>query len=238
MFVNVALFSILCVDCFFEIICHKWGFLPHLQHFALFYWSYTSSKDKLPDAGSEYEGFGGTIKANFTNFYTYLFIFKDAIEFVLQNFGEMNKLWVLIVLLIYFNCYYSNVSRFVCSIKGPCVINLVGEQLSYFTPYISIKLNSCLCFYLVSFIYLFIYLSIFMNSEKERRNLRQLVGLNLVRLSGLFFVYRSTFSSYHVIFKFVSLLISLLYFYLCLILFRNAWRRCWCLPGYYFYFLY
>lgn len=38
------------------------------------------SKDKLPDAGSEYEGTGGTV--------------KDAIEFVLQNFGEMNKLWV------------------------------------------------------------------------------------------------------------------------------------------------
>jgi vacuolar protein sorting-associated protein 35 len=38
------------------------------------------SKDKLPDAGSEYEGEGGDV--------------KDAIEFVLQNFGEMNKLWV------------------------------------------------------------------------------------------------------------------------------------------------
>lgn len=38
------------------------------------------SKDKLPDVGSEYEGEGGDV--------------KDAIEFVLQNFGEMNKLWV------------------------------------------------------------------------------------------------------------------------------------------------
>eukprot|EP00753_Platysulcus_tardus_P009456 PLAT212.11.p2 GENE.PLAT212.11~~PLAT212.11.p2 ORF type:complete len:793 (+),score=492.36 PLAT212.11:16-2394(+) len=37
------------------------------------------SKDKLPDIGSEYEGHGGTV--------------DDAIEFVLQNFGEMNKLW-------------------------------------------------------------------------------------------------------------------------------------------------
>lgn len=38
------------------------------------------AKDKLPDQGSEYEGQGGTV--------------KDAIEFILQNFGEMNKLWV------------------------------------------------------------------------------------------------------------------------------------------------
>jgi vacuolar protein sorting-associated protein 35 len=38
------------------------------------------SKDKLPDTGSEYEGAGGTV--------------TDAIEFVLQNFAEMNKLWV------------------------------------------------------------------------------------------------------------------------------------------------
>ena len=33
------------------------------------------SKDKLPDAGSEYEGFGGTV--------------EDSIAFVLQNFNEM-----------------------------------------------------------------------------------------------------------------------------------------------------
>eukprot|EP00467_Chlorarachnion_reptans_P007745 CAMPEP_0114519152 /NCGR_PEP_ID=MMETSP0109-20121206/18843_1 /TAXON_ID=29199 /ORGANISM="Chlorarachnion reptans, Strain CCCM449" /LENGTH=793 /DNA_ID=CAMNT_0001699857 /DNA_START=24 /DNA_END=2405 /DNA_ORIENTATION=- len=38
------------------------------------------TRDKLPDAGSEYEGDGGDV--------------KDAMEFVLQNFGEMNKLWV------------------------------------------------------------------------------------------------------------------------------------------------
>uniref|UniRef100_A0A7S3Z9X4 Vacuolar protein sorting-associated protein 35 n=1 Tax=Lotharella globosa TaxID=91324 RepID=A0A7S3Z9X4_9EUKA len=38
------------------------------------------TRDKLPDAGSQYEGDGGDV--------------KDAIEFVLQNFGEMNKLWV------------------------------------------------------------------------------------------------------------------------------------------------
>eukprot|EP01119_Soliformovum_irregulare_P001205 TRINITY_DN10924_c1_g1_i1.p1 TRINITY_DN10924_c1_g1~~TRINITY_DN10924_c1_g1_i1.p1 ORF type:complete len:819 (+),score=306.82 TRINITY_DN10924_c1_g1_i1:210-2459(+) len=37
-------------------------------------------KDKLPDKGSEYEGRGGST--------------KDAIDFVLQNFIEMNKLWV------------------------------------------------------------------------------------------------------------------------------------------------
>jgi vacuolar protein sorting-associated protein 35 len=38
------------------------------------------SKDKLPDTGSEYEGSGGTV--------------KDSIDFTLQNFTEMNKLWV------------------------------------------------------------------------------------------------------------------------------------------------
>ncbi|GBG64309.1 hypothetical protein CBR_g41228 [Chara braunii] len=38
------------------------------------------SRDKLPDIGSEYEGEGGTV--------------KDAVDFVLQNFTEMNKLWV------------------------------------------------------------------------------------------------------------------------------------------------
>ncbi|KAL0438397.1 UNVERIFIED_CONTAM: Vacuolar protein sorting-associated protein 35B [Sesamum latifolium] len=38
------------------------------------------SRDKLPDIGSEYEGEGDTV--------------MDAVEFVLQNFREMNKLWV------------------------------------------------------------------------------------------------------------------------------------------------
>lgn len=37
-------------------------------------------KNKLPDEGSEYEGPGGNV--------------KDAVEFLLQNFAEMNKLWV------------------------------------------------------------------------------------------------------------------------------------------------
>lgn len=37
-------------------------------------------KDKLPDTGSEYEGKGG--------------VSRDAVEFVLINFTEMNKLWV------------------------------------------------------------------------------------------------------------------------------------------------
>lgn len=48
----------------------------------LFLRSYLSqiSKDKLPDASSEFEGEGGTV--------------VDAVEFVLQNFTEMNKLWV------------------------------------------------------------------------------------------------------------------------------------------------
>jgi len=38
------------------------------------------SKNLLPDTGSEYEGEGGTV--------------HDAVDFVLQNFTEMNKLWV------------------------------------------------------------------------------------------------------------------------------------------------
>lgn len=37
-------------------------------------------KDKLPDTGSEYDGPGGNV--------------KDSVEFILQNFTEMNKLWV------------------------------------------------------------------------------------------------------------------------------------------------
>ncbi|CAK9862592.1 unnamed protein product [Sphagnum jensenii] len=48
----------------------------------LFLRSYLSqiSRDKLPDVGSPYEGEGGNV--------------MDAVEFVLQNFTEMNKLWV------------------------------------------------------------------------------------------------------------------------------------------------
>lgn len=38
------------------------------------------SRDKLPDTGSPYEGVGGDV--------------ADAYEFVLQNFAEMNRLWV------------------------------------------------------------------------------------------------------------------------------------------------
>eukprot|EP00339_Tiarina_fusa_P013002 CAMPEP_0117011558 /NCGR_PEP_ID=MMETSP0472-20121206/9917_1 /TAXON_ID=693140 ORGANISM="Tiarina fusus, Strain LIS" /NCGR_SAMPLE_ID=MMETSP0472 /ASSEMBLY_ACC=CAM_ASM_000603 /LENGTH=766 /DNA_ID=CAMNT_0004714405 /DNA_START=22 /DNA_END=2320 /DNA_ORIENTATION=+ len=38
------------------------------------------SKDKLPDDGTEYHGDGGNV--------------NDCIEFILQNFIEMNKLWV------------------------------------------------------------------------------------------------------------------------------------------------
>lgn len=37
-------------------------------------------RDKLPDAGSPYEGDGGTV--------------DDSVEFVLENFVEANKLWV------------------------------------------------------------------------------------------------------------------------------------------------
>ncbi|XAR58002.1 hypothetical protein NMG60_11026328, partial [Bertholletia excelsa] len=48
----------------------------------LFLRSYLSqiSRDKLPDIGSEYEGDADTV--------------LDAVEFLLQNFTEMNKLWV------------------------------------------------------------------------------------------------------------------------------------------------
>jgi len=48
----------------------------------LFLRSYLSqlSKDKLPDSDNQYEGAGGTV--------------RDSIDFILQNFTEMNKLWV------------------------------------------------------------------------------------------------------------------------------------------------
>lgn len=83
----------------------------------LFLRNYLSSiaKDKLPDYGNEYEGVGGSI--------------RDSIEFILQNFGEMNKLWVRM------------------QHQG------------------ALKDKS--------------------RRETERRNLRQLVGINLVRLSNL-----------------------------------------------------
>jgi vacuolar protein sorting-associated protein 35 len=38
------------------------------------------TKDKLPDVGNKYEGSGGSV--------------TDSVEFVLENFKEMNKLWV------------------------------------------------------------------------------------------------------------------------------------------------
>jgi len=38
------------------------------------------SKDKLPDVDSPYEGEGGSV--------------KDAVDFIVLNFWEMNKLWV------------------------------------------------------------------------------------------------------------------------------------------------
>ncbi|XP_042420145.1 vacuolar protein sorting-associated protein 35B-like [Zingiber officinale] len=55
--------------------------IQHSVH-GLFLRSYLCqiSRDKLPDIGSEYEGDAETV--------------NDAIEFVLQNFTEMNKLWV------------------------------------------------------------------------------------------------------------------------------------------------
>jgi vacuolar protein sorting-associated protein 35 len=84
------------------------------------------SKEKLPDTGSEYEGIGGTV--------------QDSIEFILQNFGEMNKLWV--------------------RMQHQGAVRDKGKR------------------------------------ERERRNLRQLVGTNLVRLSEMhgvdLVVYRET----------------------------------------------
>jgi len=74
-----------------------------------------ASKDKLPDTGTEYEGAGGTV--------------KDSIDFILQNFDNMNKLWV--------RMQHQGAVR--------------DKQ----------------------------------RREKERRNLRQLVGTNLVRLSEM-----------------------------------------------------
>lgn len=83
------------------------------------------SKDKLPDVGSQYEGAGGTV--------------KDAIEFILQNFGEMNKLWV--------------------RMQHQGAVRDRGKR------------------------------------EQERRNLRQLVGTNLVRLSEMEGVDLETYKS-------------------------------------------
>lgn len=73
------------------------------------------SKDKLPDEGTQFEGVGGSV--------------ADSIEFTLQNFGEMNKLWVRM--------------QHQGAVKD-------RER-----------------------------------REKERRNLKQLVGTNLVRLSQM-----------------------------------------------------
>lgn len=73
------------------------------------------TRDKLPDKDSEYEGEGGDV--------------KDAIEFVLQNFGEMNKLWV--------------------RMQHQGALRDLGRR------------------------------------EQERRNLKQLVGTTLVRLSEM-----------------------------------------------------
>jgi vacuolar protein sorting-associated protein 35 len=73
------------------------------------------SKDKIPDTGSVYEGEGGT--------------FEDSVEFIVQNFSEMNKLWV--------------------RLQHQGAVRDKARR------------------------------------EKERRNLRQLVGTNLVRLSEM-----------------------------------------------------
>eukprot|EP00455_Lapot_gusevi_P027321 TRINITY_DN2889_c0_g2_i1.p1 TRINITY_DN2889_c0_g2~~TRINITY_DN2889_c0_g2_i1.p1 ORF type:complete len:816 (-),score=323.42 TRINITY_DN2889_c0_g2_i1:316-2682(-) len=79
------------------------------------YYLLQKCKDKLPDVGSPYEGQGGDV--------------RDSIEFILQNFGEMNKLWV--------------------RMQHQGAVRDRGRR------------------------------------EKERQNLKMLVGTNLVRLSQL-----------------------------------------------------
>ncbi|PQM32959.1 vacuolar protein sorting-associated protein 35A [Prunus yedoensis var. nudiflora] len=67
----------------YELVQHAGNILPRLYLLCTVgSVSYLSqvSRDKLPDIGSEYEGDADTV--------------KDAVEFVLQNFTEMNKLWV------------------------------------------------------------------------------------------------------------------------------------------------
>uniref|UniRef100_A0A7S0D096 Vacuolar protein sorting-associated protein 35 n=1 Tax=Amorphochlora amoebiformis TaxID=1561963 RepID=A0A7S0D096_9EUKA len=70
----------LCKDILFDLVELCRGVQHPMR--GLFLRNYLSqvTRDKLPDSGSAYEGDGGDV--------------KDAIEFVLQNFGEMNKLWV------------------------------------------------------------------------------------------------------------------------------------------------
>ncbi len=115
---RIANCCVLCV-CFVFVMCVCVYECSGVQHpmRGLFLRNYLSqiSKSKLPDVGSEYEGHGGTV--------------KDSIEFILQNFGEMNKLWV--------RMQHQGAVR--------------DRQ----------------------------------RREKERRNLRQLVGTNLVRLSEM-----------------------------------------------------
>lgn len=84
------------------------------------------AKDKLPDVNSPYAGNGGTV--------------KDALEFVLQNFDNMNKLWV--------------------RMQHQGAVRDRNKR------------------------------------ENERRNLRQLVGTNLVRISELEGVDLSTYKDF------------------------------------------
>lgn len=63
------------------------------------------SRGLLPDVGSEYEGAGGDI--------------SDAVDFLLVNFTEMNKLWVRM------QNQGSNRDRFACSFAGS-VTNLTA----------------------------------------------------------------------------------------------------------------
>ncbi|KAJ0231613.1 Vacuolar protein sorting-associated protein 35B [Hirschfeldia incana] len=76
----------------YELVQHAGNILPRMYLLCtvgipirgLFLRSYLAqvSRDKLPEIGSDYEGDANTV--------------MDAVEFVLQNFTEMNKLWVRI----------------------------------------------------------------------------------------------------------------------------------------------
>jgi vacuolar protein sorting-associated protein 35 len=108
------------------------------------------SRDKLPDSGSEYEWAGGSV--------------KDSIEFILQNFGEMNKLWV--------SC-----NRRTQLSATACTLASLANNLSFLLC-IAVRRAQVRMQHQGA-------VRDRARREKERRNLRQLVGTNLVRLSEM-----------------------------------------------------
>ena len=61
-------------------LTHIFELCVEIQCMSLTHFCMQVSRGLLPDTGSEYEGEGGNI--------------SDALEFLLLNFTEMNKLWV------------------------------------------------------------------------------------------------------------------------------------------------